>query len=687
MFAIAIAIFTGLCYASLLYIFNKSQHYGKTLTTILFTFRTIAVGILILLFFNPYIKKKNNKIEPATIVIAQDNSNSLVLTKDSIFYKKNYPLILDSLINNLKESFIVDKYLFGNKVTDFTTIDYHDYYTDFHEIIENIKKNYYKKNVGAIILLSDGICNKSHLPEQNIESFPFPIYTVTLGDTISYPDFYIKDAFYNKTSPTNTMFPLRIVANANNCRNKQMEIRVLVNNEIIEETDIFVNSNRFSKTFDFNINSGDEGVKQIDIQIKSIENESITNNNNKKLFIEVIDKQYKALFYAKSPHPDLGSLKNILGDHFEVSTIFGDDEIPDLKDYDILFLHQIPYFGMSNYENLKEKLSKNKNIPIFNIIGENTDFKSLNNLQNSIQITKGAVNSILDIKPHYNQNFGLFNINNDVVEAINAFPPLSLPHLEFSLNSNHDMLLQMSINDILTQAPLLSFTTDNEGRKCAFLLGTGLWKWKFYNYYNEKNHDNFEELFTKSIKYLLTEKDKELIINHKENYFNNEPIIFSADLKNPSQELTTEPDLGIKISNRHTKDIYEYNFSKNNNSYYLNINNLPEGIYNFTAQAEHGGKIYVESGNFSVTNIGAEAQDLVADAHRMQLIAALTDGKNFNINELNQITEVLENDERITSIVREETNYKDLINMKSIFFVILSLVTIEWVLRKMFGAY
>ena len=151
--------------------------------------------------------------------------------------------------------------------------------------------------------------------------------------------------------------------------------------------------------------------------------------------------------------------------------------------------------------------------------------------------------------------------------------------------------------------------------------------------------------------------------------------------------MTTEPDLGIKIVNRHTKDIYEYNFSKKNNSYYLNINNLPEGIYNFTAQAEHGGKIYLENGNFSVINIGAEAQDLVADARRMQLIATLTDGSNFNINELSQVAEVLENDERITSIMREETNYKDLININSIFFVILSLVTIEWVLRKMFGTY
>ena len=684
MWIIITAILTGLCYASLLYLFNKSQHYSKALTTTLFILRAVVVGLLVLLFFNPYIKKKTNKIEPATIIIAQDNSNSLVLTKDSTFYKEQFPLILDTLINELEDNFIVDKYLFGNEVNEFTKLDYKDYYTDFHEVLENIKKNYYKKNVGAVVLLSDGICNKSHLPEQNIESYPFPIYTVTLGDTTSYPDFYIKDVFYNKTSPANSIMPLRIVANANNCRNKQMKIKVLLNNEVIEETDVPVNSNRFSKTFDFNINSDDEGVKQIDIQISAIENELIKNNNSKRFFIEVVDKQYKALFYAKSPHPDLGSIKNILGDHFEVNTIFSDDEIPDLKEYDILFLHQIPYFRMSNFEDLEAKLREDKNIPVFYIIGESTDFDAFNNLQTSMKITKGAVNSILDIKPHYNQNFGLFTIDNEVVEATNSYPPLSLPHLEFSLSSNHDMLLQMSINDILTQAPLLSFTTDSDGRKIAYLLGTGIWRWKLFNYYKENNHDNFEELLTKSVKYLLTEKDKELIINYKENYFNNESIIFTADLRNPSQELINEPDLGIRIVNRHTKDIYEYNFLKKNKSYYLDVNNLPEGIYNFSAQAEYGGKTYQENGNFSVISIGAEAQDLVADARRMRLLAALTEGKNFGIKDINLVAAELENDERITSIMREETNYKDLINMKSIFFVILSLISIEWILRKIF---
>ncbi len=687
MWIFIIAITIGFLYAGILYISNKNQHYSNPLNILLFALRCIATSLLVILFFNPYIKIKKRTTEPSTIILAQDNSTSLILTKDSSFYKNKYPLILDSLSDKLSKKHIVDKYLFGNETKEFDSIDYHDYYTDISDILKKIKKNYYKKNVGAVILLSDGICNKSYSPEQDIESYPFPIYTVTLGDTTNYPDFYIKDILYNKTAPTNTIIPIRLVANANNCRNENMNIKLLVDNEIIEEKEIPVNSNRFSCTVDFNIKSEDKGVKQIDIQINSTKNEITTNNNNKRFFIDIINKQYKALFYAKSPHPDLGSLRNILGDNFEIEMIFSNEELPNINNYDIIFLHQIPHLGMENYADLHHKLKDNKNTPIFHILGENTDIENFNSIQSSIELRKGAVNSILEIKPYHNNTFGLFNIDNELVNAINKFPPLSLPHLEFYHKTNQDIILNMNINDVLTQSPLMTFCTDNNGRKNAFLFGTGIWRWKLYDFHNNNGYDNFEELFSKSVKYLLTEKDKELIINHKDEYLNNENIIFTADLKNPSQELINEPDLRIHIINRHSKKIYEYDFSKNNKSYHLNINSLPEGIYTFTAEAQYGNTKYSENGNFSVVCIGAEAQDLVANSQRMKLLSTLTTGKNFNVNELNELAECIEKDERITSIMREETNYKDLINMKLIFFVILSLVSIEWFLRKMFGTY
>lgn len=681
-----IAIIIGLCFASVLYLFNKN-HYGRTLATLLFILRAITVAILIVLLFNPFFKQKNSIVEPATIVLAQDNSKSLILTKDSLFYKNIYPYKLDSLITNLENRHIVDKYLFGNNTKEFQNIDYQDYYTDIHDVLDNIRKTYYKRNVGAVVLLSDGINNKSFLPEQNIESYPFPVYTVTLGDTVAHPDFYIKDVKYNKTTPSNTIFPIRMVANARNCRNKAMEINVLMNDEVIEEVKLDVNTNNFSTILDFNINSEDEGVKQIDIQIKALDGEQITQNNSKRFFIEVIDKQYNVLFYAKAPHPDLGSLKNILGNHFNTEIIFSDDDIPDFSKYDMILLHQVPFLGMSNLSLLNEELVKNPKTPVFHIIGESTDFKEFNKIQNSIQIEKGTVNSTLDIKPHYNQTFGLYSIDNELVRSINDFPPLALPHISFTTKQSNDVLLQMNIMDVVTQTPMMSFSIDENGRKTAFLLGTGIWRWKLYDYFKNKNYDNFEDLFTKSIKYLLTERDKELIVNYKESYLNTEKIQITADMRNPSQELVNEADMLIRIINKNSKNIYEYHFSKNENSYYLNINPLPEGIYSFTAEAEYGGKKYSDNGTFSVISVGAEAQELVADAQRMRTIATLTDAKNFNVNELNLLENTIEEDERISSIVREETNYKDLINWRSIFFIILSLITIEWVLRKMFGRY
>lgn len=690
MLIFASAILVGICFASLLYLINKKDKYSLPLTIILFLLRTATIASLILLLLNPYFKQKNSIIEPSTIIIAQDNSNSIILNKDSIFYKNTYPLILDSIINRLDDNHIIDKYLFGNEIKEFNTsddIDYQDYYTDINDILNHIKRSYYKKNVGGIVLLSDGICNKSYPPEQNLDRYPFTIHTITLGDTTNHPDIFIKDVLYNKTSPSESLLPIRITTNAINCKDKEMNLTISLNNEIIEEQNIAINSNRYSKNIDFNIESGSEGVKQIDIQIKSLENEIITDNNKKRFFVEVIDKKYKVLCYAKSAHPDLGSINNILGKHFETEIVFSNDEIPNFNNYDIIILHQMPHIGMKNISLLEQQLKENKNTPIFYVIGEDTDFDNFNKIQENISIKKGAVNSNVEVKPNYNNNFGLFSINEKSIQVINNYPPIHSPHLEYSFNNNYDILLETNIMNVNTNQPLLCFYSSNDGRKTALLSGTGFWKWKLYDYNQNNNFDSFEEIVTKSIKYLLTEKDKELIINHKDSFLDNENIIFNAEIRNPSLELITEPDLRIDITNKHTNDKYEFDFLKGNKSYQLNISTLPVGIYTYTARSDYKDKKYVAIGTFSVVNIGAEAYELTANSDRMRTIASQTGGENLHINEINNITTTIENDERVTSIAREEINYRDLINWKTILYIILITITIEWILRKIFGTY
>ena len=676
MWLVLMALAIGLVYASLLYLFSKK--YGKMLTFLLFALRTIVVATVVMLFINPYIKQKTNKIEQPIVIIAQDNSESIILTKDSVFYKTKYPKLIDSIANVLENGYDVERTLFGGAAIDASSShfdrpqgaekshEFSEQYTNISNVLTTLQRQYYKRNVGAVVLLSDGIVNQGVNPELNIDNYPFPIYSVTLGDTVSYPSMTIKEVKYNKTVPANMMFPLRVTVNAQNYKGKDMNVVVKMDGNEVENVTAPVTSNRFSKTFDFNIESGNEGTKQIDI---------IVGENIRRVFINVTDKKYRILCIAKAPHPDIAAIKSALDDHFEFNVKFDDiiganNDLPQ-RDIDLVILHNS--FVRANDDSPK---------PTLEIIGAATDFEAFNESQNIVKINRGAANTNLDVKGRFNNAFGLFTISSDIINELKSYPPLSLPHCEIAFNGHHDDALFMNVMDIETPNPLLAFSTDADGNKHAFLFGTGCWRWKLYEYYHHKNNDGFNEIFSKTLKYLLTEKDKELTVNHKDSYLNTENITLTAELRNPSRELVNNPDLHIVIN-----DSYDYVFSKGENNYNLNIGMLPEGIYNYRAHTSFGGVDYNDSGTFTVESVGMEAQNLTADIERMRSLASQTGGKHYYITDIQQITRDLKHDSRITSVSREETRYDDLINIKWLLFSILGLITIEWLLRKIFGIY
>ncbi len=725
MWLIIIALAIGLVYASLLYLFSKK--YSRSLTILLFLSRTTAVATVAMLLFNPYIKHTTRKIEQPIVVIVQDNSESIVLTKDSVFYKEKYPQLIDMIANTLDKKYEIDYYTFGQncrfersgvesgnislstgnskKVATLSPVGrnegFSEQYTNISNALNTISRQYYKKNVGAVILLSDGIVNQGVNPELNIENYPFPIYSVTLGDTVSYPSMTIRDVRYNKTVPANMLFPLRVTANATNNKGKDMNVIVKMDGNEVENVTVTVTSDRFSKTFDFNIDSGDSGVKNIEIfLVSAVEKHGRASQlPARRIFVTVTDKKHRVICVAKAPHPDIAAIKSALDDHFEFETLYDNGNVNDsdvktrltasLPNYDLVILHQ---FDAKKFQETPLRT------PTLTIVGADTDFDAFNESQNIVKINRSAANTNLDVRGRFNNAFGLFTISSDIKNEIKSYPPLALPHCDIAFNSRHDDVLLMNILDLETPNPLFTFSNDADGNKHAFVFGTGCWRWKLYEYYHHKNNDGFNEIFSKTIKYLLTEKDKELTIYHKDNYLNTENIHLSAELRNPGGELINEPDLHITIIQKTTgKDTinrvsatissYDYVFSKGENNYNLNIGMLPEGIYSYRAHTSFGGIEYDANGVFTVESIGVEAQDLTANIDRMRSLAYQTGGNHYYIADIQNIIQDLENDRRITSISREETRYNDLISLKWLFFGILGLITMEWLLRKIFGIY
>ncbi len=681
---IALALLAGLAAAAVLYVRNKRQHYGKALNAILFALRTLIVGLVVLLLFNPLIRQKFSSVETPTIILAHDNSSSVILCKDSAFYKKDYLRQLEQFRNELNADFQVDEYLFGEDVRDFDQLDFSDQLTDISSLLKSLDRRYYKRNVGAVLLFSDGIYNRGFEPELLAETFPYPIHTVVLGDTVAYPDLAIRNVHYNKVVSLGATFPVRVTVAARDLAGKKAQLTLKEGGNLIEKREIEIPSNRFSKEIDFMLEATKKGVMALDVEVSGIEGEEQLLNNVRHIFIEVLDQKYKLLCVAASPHPDLAALRSVLNDNCEVDFCFGKETLPEFGNYDLVILHQVPTVH-TDFEALKAQLDKNVKIPVFFIVGNETERDMLNKLQKVYDLHSGATNTLLDVKAHLNTSFSTFTFDNKAEQLIAKYPPLALPHLEINTVQSHDDLLSQEVMGIKSGLPLLSFA--NDGRKTAFLFGTNVWRWRLFEYYQSKNHDVFDEMFSKTLKYLLLSSNDGSAIYAKETYYSNEPVIITVELRNPNNELVTDPELTIQMENKVTREAYDYTFSKREHDYELNAGLLPEGLYIYKVQAQMGERLISANGTFSVVAVGVEAQQLTADIQRMRILASLTNGNCYTARQLDQLAADLRSDPRITTVEHHESRFEDLIHSKWIFFVLIGLAAVEWVLRKMFGSY
>ena len=679
-----VAALVGLAFAMVLYFRNRNQHYGKALTSVLFLLRTLIGGMVTMLLFNPFIRQKISVMEQPILVLAHDNSASIALSKDSVFFQKEYADRFASFREELHRDFQVDDYLFGQEVRDFDRLGFTDQLTDISSLLQSVDRKYYTRNVGAVVLFSDGVYNRGFDPALLAEKFPYPIHTVVLGDTLSYPDLFVKEVHYNKKVSLGATFPIRVIVGATDCAGRKAVLTLSEDGRELVRKELEISSNRFAKGVDFMLEAETKGVRQIEVEISGMDDEAQLLNNVKRIFIEVLDQKFKILCVANAPHPDLGALRSVLDEECEMDFVFGNVEIPDLAPYQLVILHQTPS-QHTDFAALREQLEKHKKMPLLIVVGEKTDVEALCKLQNAMELHRGATNSMLDVKAFANPSFGTFSLSDRMKENVNKFPPLALPHLEMDLSLAHDDLLMQEVLGLKSGLPLMTFVKAD--RKMVFLMGTNAWRWRLYNYYQDKNTLVFDEIFSKTLRYLMLSTDDGSEVFCKEEYFSNEPVVINAQLRNPSNELVTEPELKIRLVNKKTGDTYDYVFAKREHDYELNAGILPEGLYNYRVETEVAGHPMASSGSFSVVSIGIEAQQLTADMERMRALSAATNGKCYTVDQLPSLLEDLRNDARITSVEHHETRFEDLIHSKWLFFVLVGLAAIEWILRKMFGTY
>lgn len=649
--------------------------------------RFLSSTVLAFLLLSPLIKTRFiDKVQP-NIVLAHDNSSSISLGFKKVDSTK-YINDLNKLHNAFSEKYQLDFYQFSDKITKKETLDFKDKKTNISNVLNELNGNYYNRNVGAVVLATDGIYNEGQNPVYT--DFSFPIYAIALGDTSRQRDLKVTQVKANKIAFLGDDLQVGVNIESYNLNTESYKLSVLKHFKgkkiLVQSKNLKINNNYTEQVPNFELKINNIGIQRYSVEVSHLEKEITYENNSSDFYIEVIDSRQKILILANAPHPDLAVLKQsiFLNKNFDVKVEYLKNYSANLSDYNLVILHQIPSTNFSSNK-VFSKIKKEK-VPYWLITGAVTDYKLLNTLQENVSITLSAENRN-EATAFYNKNFNIFTLDPNTVIKLSRFPPLAVPFGNFKTGANSTALLFQQIGAVETAYPILSFS-ENFGVKSAIFIGDGLWRWKLHDFLENKNNAAFNEIFTKTINYLALKSDKRKfrVASPKNLFYEGEAVIVEAELYNENYELINTPAVSLVLLNE-KKESFPLVFNRTSNAYSIKTTSLPIGNYNYLAKTTFNNKKYSAEGAFSIKALHLEALQTKANHKVLYQLAEKTGGKVFYPNELDQLKELLLNKEDIKTTLYESFKTRPIINLKAIFYLVLLLLSIEWFTRKYFGEY
>lgn len=643
--------------------------------------RFLSVFLISFLLLSPLIRQNIESIEKPLILMGIDNSESILMNKDSLFYKNVLPEKLNSLIENLKKDYEVKVFAFGESVEPYSFANFNKKQTDIAGFLSEMENSYVNRNVGAMVLVSDGIYNKGLDPYYAASNLPFRIYCVPLGDTIQHRDVILRKVDFNPTVFLGDRFPLEIGYAAYFCKGMKTRLMVKQGKKTVFSKEIIPGSEEVNAQVKLYLDATEIGRQFIEISLDPVDEETSKANNSSRIVIQVLNSREKIALLYHAPHPDIAAFEKALSKsgRYEITTASLENFSALFEKFDLMIFHQLP----SIQSDVKLDPFLNSGTPVLFILGTQSDLNAFNKLNQGLNINAVKTN-VTEAQPVMNENFSLFTLEQNISAAFAAYPPLLSPLGAYQYNPISEILCFQKIGMVNTRIPQILFTVQNN-RRTGIIAGENLWKWRLSEFIAHSNNDAFDGLINKIVQLLSVTEDKSFFrVKTKDPVMQNEAVFFEAELYNESYELINDPEVNLLITDS-TKKTYPYIFNKTDQAYQLNLGIFPIGTYTYKAFVKHGQKQYEKSGSFTVMPVNHEAVNLLADHHLLSRIATSHNGETIPPAQLQKIKQLLDERDDIHSISNLQKKFTDLIGNPWLFAIILILLSAEWTIRKRSG--
>ncbi len=643
-----------------------------TFSLVLATLRFVAALILLFLLLNPLLRQVINRVENPKLAILYDNSGSVAMMTDSVSLEGFNQALQQTLDDLSAEGLGLDVQTLTT-TSDITNIDFEAEKTDLSSSLKGLMEEYEGQNLAGIVLISDGIFNRGISP--SYLTYPRPVITIGLGDTIPPKDLSIQSVRVNAIAYQGNKFPVEVIIDDEGFtgRVKRLQIskagKVVQSQELTDESKIL-----------FDIVADTPGLNRYTVSVSRFEEETSFENNRSDFYVDVVEGKERILIVAPAPHPDLSAIRKSLAtsDNYESEVfISGVSKKLPTGDYDVVIEHQA---FARNFPRLELTGSPAR----WYILSRRSQIPSVGGATGVTITTNG--NQKDNVTASFNPVFSAFQLNQEKVKSFSNFTPIAVPFGDYAISGPVQTLIYQQVGSVVTNRPLLSVFNDGN-RKAALLAGDGFWKWRLLENIENGTNESFDELINKLIQYLSVKADKRRFRFQpvKSEFSGGETIKFSSELYNE----IFEPVYGYKVDLRLTgedRKVNAFEYFPAEGDAGLEIGTLQEGVYQFTARVSEGGNTFSSSGDFVVKNTNLESLRLTADHQLLKEVSASSGGQFIHFTAIEDLEKAVAG-LQAKSLIRSNESFFPLIQSWWLLVFVFTLFSLEWFLRKFYGAY
>jgi uncharacterized membrane protein len=296
------------------------RHLSRRQWRILVALRIAALVLLLALLFQPVISFKWGTRERRHIIFLVDSSASMSTVDDSSGinrYDQARARVLDWW-GKLSEDFDLDLFEFSDRAlklaspADLSQINPTGQATSLSRALVTAGQNVPRRDIEAVVLLSDGINNSAGDPGQAARKLGVVVHTVGVGNSLrgspSYRDVQITGVECPNEVPVNNRAQVKAFVDAIGYLGRVVKVQIEEDGKVLDEAEVELDDKEGSQEKVLQFTPTTKGRHTYTVRVLPQSDEKIKDNNQRVVSIQVIDVRLRVLYLEGTLRPEYGAL-------------------------------------------------------------------------------------------------------------------------------------------------------------------------------------------------------------------------------------------------------------------------------------------------------------------------------------------------------------------------------------------